>query len=100
MLFHSVLVALMKTGAHCGTQCYLRCHFCDYCKTGFPKRAPKLTKEIKHTYKAWDCLHQKVHAHLCSHTCMYILTFRLQRAQSMFNIYTKVIKVNGNYSGY
>ena len=74
-----VLVALMKTCAHCGTRCYPRCHFCDFCKTEFPKRAPKI-KQIKHAYKAWACLRQKVHAHLCSHTCMYMLIFRLQCA--------------------
>ncbi|XP_065902669.1 uncharacterized protein [Dysidea avara] len=50
--------ALMKTCAHCGTRCYPRCHFCDFCKTEFPKRAPKI-KQIKHAYKAWACLRQK-----------------------------------------
>jgi len=73
MLHASVLVALKKTCTHCGTQYYPRCRFCEYCKAEFPKRASKPIKQIKHAYKVWACLRQKVHICVFSYyTCMCV----------------------------
>ena len=67
-------IALKKTCTQCGTQSFLRCLRCEFCKREFPKRPPKPVKHVKHAYKVWACLRQKVHVCMLSlaFMCVYI----------------------------